>query len=80
MRNGEQVAKHETISQNEAMLIAMIEDSASKSWRENMNDALHAQDLFMVGDSKGREEPEFMKRIRVRSEELIRRNTRDMQG
>jgi hypothetical protein len=73
----DQAVQQENMSHNEAMLRAMIEDSASKSWRENMNDALHAQDLFMVGNSRGREEPKFMTRIRARGEELIHRHNRD---
>ncbi len=69
------------ISQKQAMLLAMIEDSKQKSWRENVGDAFQAHDLFMTGDdSRGRSEPKFMERVRARSEELIRRNTREMQG
>jgi hypothetical protein len=66
--------KHK-ISHNEAMLRAMIEDSQSKSWRENIDDAVQAQDHFMTGESRSRNEPPFMKRIRSRSEELVRRDT-----
>lgn len=66
--------KHK-VSHNEAMLRAMIEDSQSKSWRENIDDALQAQDHFMTGESRVRNEPTFMKRIRSRSEELVRKDT-----
>lgn len=67
-------------SHNEAMLTAMITDSKNKAWRDNTNDAFQAQDRVLLGDANGMVESKFMERIRQRSEELVRRNTREFQS
>jgi len=67
-------------SHNEAMLTAMITDSKNKAWRDNTNDAFQAQDRVLLGDVNGMVESKFMERIRQRSEELVRRNTREFQS
>ena len=68
------------MSHDEAMLTAMIIDSKNKTWRDNANDAFQAQDRVLLGDANGKVEPKFMERIRQRSEELVRRNTREFQS
>jgi hypothetical protein len=55
----------------QARLRAMIENAQQSTWQENLDNALVAQEKFMLGNERGEREPEFMKKIEARSQELM---------
>ena len=57
------------LSQNEALVHAMIENAKSSSARENLSNAYAAQERFMLPSSVN-ENPEFMNRIIERSKKI----------
>ena len=59
------------MSLDEARLIAMLENAKESSWRENLENAVGAQEQFML-PGRQRKEPEFMDRIERRSIEILR--------
>jgi hypothetical protein len=59
------------MSLDEARLIAMLENAKESSWRENVENAIDAQEQFML-PGRGRKEPKFMDSIEERSVEILR--------
>jgi hypothetical protein len=59
------------LTMEQARLRAMIENAQQSTWQENLDNALIAQEKFMLGNERGEKEPEFMKKIEARSQELI---------
>ena len=59
------------MSLDEARLIAMLENAKESSWRENVSNAIDAQEQFML-PGRNRKEPKFMDRIEQRSMEILR--------
>jgi hypothetical protein len=59
------------MSLDEARLIAMLENAKESSWRENVENAIDAQEQFML-PGRGRKEPKFMDSIEQRSVEILR--------
>eukprot|EP00534_Pseudo-nitzschia_fraudulenta_P010905 CAMPEP_0201216658 /NCGR_PEP_ID=MMETSP0851-20130426/189637_1 /ASSEMBLY_ACC=CAM_ASM_000631 /TAXON_ID=183588 /ORGANISM="Pseudo-nitzschia fraudulenta, Strain WWA7" /LENGTH=142 /DNA_ID=CAMNT_0047506245 /DNA_START=55 /DNA_END=483 /DNA_ORIENTATION=+ len=59
------------MSMEEARLIAMLENAKESSWRENVENAIDAQEQFML-PGRQRKEPKFMDRIEQRSTEILR--------
>jgi hypothetical protein len=55
----------------QARLRAMIENAKSSTWQENLNNALVAQEKFMLGNERGEKNPKFMKEIDQRSHQLM---------
>jgi hypothetical protein len=49
------------------MLSAMLENAKQSSWQENLDNAMEAHEHFMLG-SQGKEDPEFLERIRERAQ------------
>jgi hypothetical protein len=61
----------ETRRMEHARLRAMIENAQQSTWQQNLDNALIAQEKFMLGSDKGEKEPEFMKQINKRSNEIM---------
>ena len=59
------------MSLDEARLIAMLENAKESSWRENVENAVGAQEQFML-PGRNRKELKFMDRIEQRSMEILR--------
>ena len=57
------------ISHNEAMTIAMVENARKSSASENLQNAIEAQEKFMLG-SHTENKPEFLNKIKKRADEL----------
>jgi hypothetical protein len=60
-----------TMTLEQARLRAMIENAQQSTWQENLDNALVAQEKFMLGSERGEKAPEFMKKIEARSQELM---------
>ena len=54
----------------EARLIAMLENAKESSWQENVENAIDAQEQFML-PGRNRKEPRFMDKIEQRSIEIL---------
>mmetsp|Transcript_12483 Transcript_12483/g.31431 ORF Transcript_12483/g.31431 Transcript_12483/m.31431 type:complete len:145 (+) Transcript_12483:83-517(+) len=54
----------------EARLIAMLENAKESSWQENVENAIDAQEQFML-PGRNRKEPKFMDKIERRSMEIL---------
>lgn len=59
------------MSVGEARLIAMLENAKESSWQENVENAIDAQEQFML-PGRNRKEPKFMDKIEERSMEILR--------
>ncbi|KAG7374795.1 hypothetical protein IV203_013890 [Nitzschia inconspicua] len=59
------------MSIEQARLRAMIENAQQSSWQQNLDNALVAQEKFLLGNERGEKSPEFMKKIEARSKELM---------
>jgi len=59
------------MSLDEARVIAMLENAKESSWQENIENAVDAQEQFML-PGRRREEPKFMDKIELRSMEILR--------
>lgn len=59
-------------SQNEAMVMAMVENARSSSARENLENVSIAQEQFMRGSQAG--EPVFLRRIMTRASEFVHKS------
>ena len=61
------------MSQHEAQLKAMIENAKQSTWRENLENAVDAQERFVLPnrDSSGEDVPEYVRRIDERSREML---------
>lgn len=55
----------------QARLRAMIENAQQSTWQQNLDNALVAQEKFMLGNERGEKSPAFMKQIEARSQELM---------
>lgn len=55
----------------QARLRAMIENAQQSTWQQNLDNALVAQEKFMLGNERGEKAPAFMKKIEARSQELM---------
>ena len=61
------------LSQEEARLRAMIEHAKESNWKENLDNAVQAQEYFMLpGRSAG--QPKFADEIDDRSQEMVRQD------
>eukprot|EP00527_Entomoneis_sp_CCMP2396_P006059 CAMPEP_0198144152 /NCGR_PEP_ID=MMETSP1443-20131203/13606_1 /TAXON_ID=186043 /ORGANISM="Entomoneis sp., Strain CCMP2396" /LENGTH=150 /DNA_ID=CAMNT_0043807503 /DNA_START=141 /DNA_END=593 /DNA_ORIENTATION=+ len=56
----------------EAKVAAMVENSRTSSWKENLNNALEAQDQFMLPGAKFNNKPKFMDKVEKRSLEIMK--------
>lgn len=59
------------MSLEEARLIAMLENAKQSSWQENLENAVDAQEQFML-PGRQRDVPDFMSRIDERSHEILK--------
>ena len=59
-----------SMSKNEAMVAAMLENARNSSWRENFDNAVEAHEHFMLG-SQG---SELVGRISERSNDLMNKS------
>ena len=59
------------MSLGEARLIAMLENAKESSWQENVENAIDAQEQFML-PGRNRKEPKFMDKIEQRSMQILR--------
>lgn len=59
------------MSMEEARLIAMLENAKQSSWKENLENAVDAQEQFML-PGRQRDVPDFMSRIDERSQEILK--------
>jgi hypothetical protein len=59
------------MSQDEARLRAMIEHAKESNWKENLDNAVQAQEHFMLPGRSGAQ-PKFADKIDDRSQEMIR--------
>lgn len=57
----------------EAQLQAMIENAASSTWQENLDNAMQAQTRFMLPNRR-HSEPAFVRKIDERSREILRQD------
>lgn len=55
---------------DEARLIAMLENAKESSFKDNLENAYHAQEQFVL-PGRQRKEPKFMDKIEQRSKEII---------
>lgn len=62
-----------SMTQNEAMLAAMLENARNSSWRENLDNAVDAHEHFMLG-SEGRDYPKMVAKIRERRDDLMKKS------
>ena len=62
----------ENMTENQAMVHAMVQNAKSASFRENLENAAVAQEKFMFVQSNGDDEKQeaFLDKIRKRSEEI----------
>ena len=58
------------MTMEEARLAAMVENARKSSWKENLDNALQAQDQFMLPGQF--EKPEFMDKIEKRGLEIMK--------
>lgn len=58
------------MTMEEARLAAMVENARKSSWKENLDNALQAQDQFMLPGQF--EKPEFMDKIDKRGLEIMK--------
>ena len=56
---------------HEARLIAMLENAKESSWQENLENAVEAQEQFML-PGRQRDVPKFMNQIDQRSMEILK--------
>ncbi|KAL3910495.1 MAG: hypothetical protein SGARI_002098, partial [Bacillariaceae sp.] len=63
----------------QARLQAMIENAQKSSWQENLNNALVAQEKFILGNERGEKNPKFMKEIDQRSHQLMKEQQAKLQ-
>eukprot|EP00980_Cylindrotheca_fusiformis_P003239 scaffold735_cov116-Cylindrotheca_fusiformis.AAC.9 len=61
----------EKMTMEEARLIAMLENAKESNWRQNLENAVDAQEQFMLPNAK-REVPDFMSQIDNRSREILK--------
>ncbi|CAJ1961747.1 unnamed protein product [Cylindrotheca closterium] len=61
----------EKMSMEEARLIAMLENAKESSWNQNLENAVDAQEQFMM-PGRQRDVPDFMSRIDERSHEIMK--------
>ncbi|KAL3942495.1 MAG: hypothetical protein SGBAC_003307 [Bacillariaceae sp.] len=61
----------EKMSMEEARLIAMLENAKQSSWQENLENAVDAQEQFML-PGRQHDAPDFMSRIDERSQEILK--------
>ncbi|KAI2501244.1 hypothetical protein MHU86_13188 [Fragilaria crotonensis] len=61
-----------SMSTNESMVVAMVENAKNSSWRENLDNAFEAQEHFMLG-SADRQEPKFLTSIRERRDMMAKK-------
>lgn len=59
------------MSMEEARLIAMLENAKESSWNENLENAVDAQEQFMLPNAQ-RDVPDFMSKIDDRSKEILK--------
>lgn len=62
----------EKMSFEEARLIAMLENAKESSWQQNLENAVDAQNQFMLPNQQ-QENPDFIGRINKRSLEILRK-------
>jgi hypothetical protein len=62
----------EKMSWEEARLIAMLENAQESSWHQNLENAVDAQEQFMLPNAQ-REVPDFMSKIDHRSKEILKK-------
>ena len=55
----------------EARLKAMIENAQSSSWQENLDNAMQAQERFML-PGRNHQAPDFLEKINRRGHEILR--------
>ena len=69
---GNQQGRKINMTDNQAMVHAMVQNAKSASFRENLENAAVAQEKFMFVQSNGEDEKQeaFLDKIRKRSEEM----------
>jgi hypothetical protein len=69
---GSHQGRMENMTENQAMVHAMVQNAKSASFRENLENAAVAQEKFMFVQSNGDDEKQeaFLDKIRKRSEEI----------
>jgi hypothetical protein len=73
----EELEGKRSLSHNEAMLAAMLENARNSSWRENLDNAVEAHEHFMLG-SESRDYPkELVGRIRERCDDIMKKSEED---
>jgi hypothetical protein len=60
-----------SISHEEARLRAMVENAQQSSFQENLENAVQAQEQFML-PGRSRERPEFIEKINRRADEIMK--------
>jgi hypothetical protein len=64
--------RRRVMSQEEARVRAMIEHAKESDWKENLDNAVQAQEHFMLPGRSGGGQPKFADKIDDRSQEMIR--------
>mmetsp|Transcript_9033 Transcript_9033/g.12816 ORF Transcript_9033/g.12816 Transcript_9033/m.12816 type:complete len:159 (-) Transcript_9033:1242-1718(-) len=65
------------LTQDEAVLRAMIENARESTWEQNLSNALHAHERFVLpGHKDNEEDPKYVKQILERSDELMDKQQR----
>ncbi|KAL7528407.1 hypothetical protein ACHAWF_002546 [Thalassiosira exigua] len=68
-------ARTPQVTPREAQLAAMLEVAKNSTWQDNLRNAADAQERFMLPDrdvDAGKAQPEYVKRIDERSDEILR--------
>lgn len=60
-------------SREEMRLRAMVENALKSSWKENLENAFHAQERFMLPGRDHGKDPNFVRKIDKRADQLMKR-------
>mmetsp|Transcript_25825 Transcript_25825/g.39676 ORF Transcript_25825/g.39676 Transcript_25825/m.39676 type:complete len:161 (-) Transcript_25825:2860-3342(-) len=67
------------LTQDEAVLRAMIENARESTWEQNLSNALHAHERFVLpGHRDNEEDPKYVQQILQRSDELMDKQQRQL--
>jgi hypothetical protein len=71
-------AKKKPMTLEEARLRAMIENAKESSWEQNLDNAVQAQEQFML-PGRPHETPHYMTKIETRSKEIMKQQQEEME-
>jgi hypothetical protein len=72
------IEARKTMSHEQARLRAMIENAKESTWQENLDNAVKAQEHFML-PGRSKEVPDFMANIEQRSMDIMKKQQEKME-